>query len=257
MELTQRTDRDWEQWGKDNPYFGVITLPQYERASLTEDSLEEFFLTGERHVEHVYSVIRARVKPAFEPTRILDYGCGVGRLVVPFAKRSQTVFGIDVSPSMLRQARKNCDRFDIPSVCLESVDELDSLEPAIFDLVHSYIVLQHIPVARGERILRKLISLIAEAGVGALHLSFYADRSAFKRCVLALRQSNDLANGLVNLAQGRPFARPHMQVNCYSLNRIFEILIEEHCSKLHVEFSDHNGIHGAMLYFEKSASPLL
>jgi SAM-dependent methyltransferase len=257
MELTQRTDRDWEQWGKENPYFGVITLPKYLRENLTEDSFEEFFATGERHVERVYSVIRASVQPAFQPVRVLDYGCGVGRLIVPFAKRSQAVFGIDVSPSMLEQARKNCDKFDVPWARLERVDKLDSLKLASFDLVHSYIVLQHIPVARGERILRKLISLIAEGGVGALHFSYYADRSAFKRCVLALRQKNYLVNGLVNLAQRRPFTQAHMQMNCYSLNNIFEILIEEHCSNLHIEFSDHSGIHGAMLYFEKPVRPLL
>jgi SAM-dependent methyltransferase len=251
------TDRDWRTWGDLNPYFGVISDAKFLNANLSEDALREFFATGERHVEHVYSVIRSGIRPGFQPARVLDYGCGVGRLVVPLARRSRAVVGVDVSPAMLAQARENCKKFAVTSARLLDVDEFDSLEPCSFDLVHSFIVFQHIPVVRGELILKKLITLIAEGGIGAIHLTYSNPQPALRRAVVALRHRVKLAHSLLNVVQRRPFSNPRMQMNSYSMNRILDILMNGHCSNLRVEFSDHGGYHGAMLYFEKSPATLL
>lgn len=250
-------DRNWEGWGKQDPYYGVLCDPKFSNADLNEDLLQEFFASGERHIDHVYKTIRAKVQPAFQPDRVLDYGCGVGRLVVPLARRSHAVFGVDVSPSMLAQARENCKKFGADSACLLHIDMLNSLALASFDLVHSFIVFQHIPTARGEVILRKLIDLIADGGVGAIHLTFYDPRSALWRILRAFCPRTRLVGGLLNLIQHQPLSRPRMQVNSYSMSRIFKILFDAHCSNLYIEFSDHSGFHGAMIYFERAIRPLL
>jgi SAM-dependent methyltransferase len=245
------TDRDWEAWGDQNPYFAVLTDPKYWNVKLGGKALEDFFASGERHVDHVYEVIRSTIRQDFQPARVLDYGCGTGRLVVPFAARSQAVAGIDVSPSMLQHARENCTAFGATSARLLHLAEMDSLDVASFDLVHSVLVFQHIPVARGEALLRKLIGLIAEGGVGALQFTFSAPRSVLRRLLTPLRNRIGLLNGLINLMRGRPFSTPLMQMNCYSMNRIFEILIELNCSKVYVEFANEHSPGGAMLYFER------
>jgi SAM-dependent methyltransferase len=257
MMLANDPDRDWECWGKTDPYFGVLTDPKFLDENLNDHSFQDFFASGERHVEHVYTTIRSGMRPDFQPVRVLDYGCGVGRLVVPFASRSQEVVGVDVSPSMLQEARENCKRLGANSVSLLHANDLDSLAPASFDLIHSYIVFQHIPVARGELILRKLISLLSEGGVGAIHLTYGDTRSTFRRGMSALRRRVSLVHGLMNLAQRRRFSTPLMQMNCYSMNRIFDLLIDMHCSNLQVEFWEHRSFRGAMLYFERSLRPLL
>jgi 2-polyprenyl-3-methyl-5-hydroxy-6-metoxy-1,4-benzoquinol methylase len=257
MALANDTDLDWRTWGSTNPYFGVISHAKFLNANLSNDSLQDFFASGERHIDHIYRVIRSGIRPGFQPTRVLDYGCGVGRLVVPLARRSGAVVGVDVSPGMLAEARENCKKFAVTSARLLHINELDSLEPCSFDLVHSFIVFQHIPVPRGELILRKLITLIAEGGVGAIHITYSDTRSRLRRAVRTLRQRVNLAHGLLNVVQRRPFSSPMMQMNSYSMNRIFDILMDAHCSNLRVEFSDHIGHHGAMLYFEKSAALLL
>jgi SAM-dependent methyltransferase len=262
MILTKRQDRDWETWGKRNPYFGVIADSKFLRANLNDDSLDEFFASGEHHVEHVYRVIRANVRPDFQPVRALDYGCGVGRLVVPLAKRSQEVVGIDVSPSMLVHARENCEKFGAVSARLMHVDEMGSLAPASFDLVHCALVFQHIPTSRGELILRKLIDLLAEGGVGAIHFPYSDTRSALERGIWQLSLRIGLLHGLLNLVRHRPFSSPRMEGHTYSMNRIFDILLDSHCSSFHVEVGDmgggpHPGKHAAMLYFQKFRRPAL
>ncbi len=169
--LWNNSDKDWQTLGRVNPYYGVLSHPEFLSANLNKDSLEEFFASGERDIEGVYSFIRAHIRPDFQPVRVLDYGCGVGRLVLPLARRSRVVVGIDVSPGMLEQARENCQKYGISTAILLHVDQMDSLAPASFDLIHSVIVFQHIPVARGERILKKLIALLANGGIGALHFT--------------------------------------------------------------------------------------
>jgi SAM-dependent methyltransferase len=255
--LANDSDRDWEYWGKKDPYFGVLIDPKFLDENLNDHSVQDFFESGERHVEHIYSTIRSGARPDFQPVRVLDYGCGVGRLVVPFASRSQEVVGVDISPSMLEKARGNCKRLGADSVSLLHANELDSLAPASFDLIHSFIVFQHIPVARGELIMRKLISLISEGRVGAIHLTYSDSRSAFRRRISAMRRRVNLVHGVINLARRRRFSAPLMQMNCYSMNRVFDLLFDMHCSILQVEFWEHRSFRGAMLYFERSSKPLL
>ena len=257
MVLARDPNDDWKNWGASDPYFAVLTDTKFLNSNLNDEVLREFFDSGERHVDHVYSTVRSGMRRDFEPNRVLDYGCGVGRLVVAFARRANEVVGIDVSPGMLEETRENCRRLGAPaSVQLLHVNQLDSLTAGTFDLVHSHLVFQHIPVARGELVLRRLISLLAEGGIGVIQLTCIDSRSAPRRFVSELRKRIGLVHRLLNLVQGRPFSTPLMQMNSYSMNNIFKILIETRCSNLRVEFWEHQGIHGVVLYFEKSPQSL-
>src|SRR5580658_5668052 len=104
------TDAAWEQWGQRDPYFGVITNPKFRRAGLTAQARDEFFLSGHAHAEWLMDRIHRYIDPAFTPTSVLDFGCGVGRTLIPLAMLAKEAVGLDVSPSMLLEARKNCDR---------------------------------------------------------------------------------------------------------------------------------------------------
>ena len=53
------SDTEWQAWGEQDPYFGVLTEERYRRAKLTAESLEEFFRTGRRHVEEVLAACRS------------------------------------------------------------------------------------------------------------------------------------------------------------------------------------------------------
>src|SRR5580700_5128335 len=122
------TDTAWEEWGRRDPYFGVITNPQFRSAGIDENAKREFFASGEHHVHGVMSTIRKHIDPKFAPRTVLDFGCGVGRLLIPFAKIAEAVVGLDVSPSMLEEARRNCDEQRLHNVRLfRSDDTLSTL----------------------------------------------------------------------------------------------------------------------------------
>jgi ubiquinone/menaquinone biosynthesis C-methylase UbiE len=248
------TDRDWEIWGKENPYYGVLTDPKFLSANLSDEALHEFFGSGEQHVDHLCRLIRTRIRSDFEPRSVLDYGCGTGRIAIPFARRAQRVVGIDVSPSMLEEARKSCSRFGIERVQLLHLDEMDSLEPGSFNLIHSFVVFQHVPVARGEVLMEKLVRLLAEGGIGALHFTFSIPRGRVLQAVTTLRNHSRAFNGVLNVAKGRAFSRSHMQMNNYSMNRILEMLAQEGCSNVCVEFTGDSACRGALVLFEKCST---
>jgi SAM-dependent methyltransferase len=256
--VAQHADNDWwEKWGKENPYFGVLSNSKFLNSNLSDASIREFFSTGERLVNRVFETIESRLRPGFHPERILDYGCGTGRLLLPLSKRAGKAVGVDISPSMIEEARRNCERLGAESTSFLSVDDFWALPASSFDFVHTFIVLQHVSVPRGEQIIRKLINILADNGIGAVHVTIADRRSAFARAITRLRTRIPLFSGLVNLARGHRFGHPSMGMNTYSLNRISDILIDERCSKLSVDFSEHGSFRGAMLYFEKTPAPLL
>jgi 2-polyprenyl-3-methyl-5-hydroxy-6-metoxy-1,4-benzoquinol methylase len=65
------------------------------------------------------------------PARILDAGCGTGRLAIELARRGYTVAGIDVEPAMLDVARQKAPGLEWVLSDLATA----ALAPARFDLV--------------------------------------------------------------------------------------------------------------------------
>src|ERR1700733_2512426 len=110
------TDTAWEQWGQRDPYFGVITNPKFRIVAIDENKKREFFESGESDVHRVMTSIHKFIDPAFTPRMVLDFGCGVGRVLIPFARIAEQAVGLDVSPSMLQEARRNCDERQLSNV---------------------------------------------------------------------------------------------------------------------------------------------
>ncbi len=250
------SDRDWELFGKTDPYYAVLTAREFH-GQLSGDARAKFFASGEEHIETMLSIIRERLDPEFAPRRALDFGCGVGRLLIPLARRCDEVTGVDISSSMLAEARRNCDAAGVNNVRLIQGDDELAAVSGQFDFVHTYIVLQHIPVARGELLVRKLASLLAPGGIGMFHVPYSTGReSALKRLLYWARVHAPGAKAAVNLARGRSLTAPFMQMNAYSVTRLLDLLFNEGCRELHVRFSDHNGSRGVLLFARKSDAPV-
>jgi SAM-dependent methyltransferase len=68
------------------------------------------------------------------PGRLIDLGCGTGRLLVPFARRGYWVLGVDLSEEMLRVARAKAQAAGVRVHRLKAnLVELDCLADASFD----------------------------------------------------------------------------------------------------------------------------
>jgi SAM-dependent methyltransferase len=80
-----------------------------------------------------------------EGTRVLDVGCGVGRWSRMLAARGARVLGIDLSPTMIAEARRRADLGGVGGRCRFAVADLSELElEERFELILGVTVLQHI-----------------------------------------------------------------------------------------------------------------
>jgi SAM-dependent methyltransferase len=242
------TDWAWEQWGKRDPYFSVLTDPRYRRTEINEEAKREFFESGSGHLRLVMETIQRQIDASFHPKTALEFGCGVGRLLIPLARLADEVVGLDVSASMLAEARRNCDAYGVANVTLlRSDDELSALNGS-FDFIHSFIVLQHIPVERGRTIFANLLQHLKSGGIGAIHLTYSKARFAEFHGVAPNNGSSTRA-----LGPPRPIdADPEMQMNPYNMNAILYAMQTHGIGRFFCDFTDHGGELGVYLFFRKS-----
>ena len=151
--MLNNSDRQWESWGKKEPYRGVLKQERFKKENINSKTIDEFFKSGAKHIEDIFKNVREHLDENFVPKRSLDFGCGVGRILIPLSLLSEEVVGIDISDSMLVKASEECKKRGINNFQLLKSDDDLSLLKGKFDFIHSYIVFQHIPVKRGEKIL--------------------------------------------------------------------------------------------------------
>lgn len=240
------TDVAWEQWGRRDPYFGVITNPKFRSRELTDDGKQDFFESGRLHVDYLLHIIRKYLDPEFTPRKILDFGCGVGRTLPAFARIAEDVLGLDVSPSMLDEAERNCRVRDLQNVRLLTSDDALSATRETFDMIHSCIVFQHIPIARGRLIFQRLLSRLAPRGIGAFQFLYskaqYAEN--FGTPPPPMSEVNETRPA------PPPGADPEMQMNPYNMNEILFSIQSAGARRLYADFTDHGGELGLFIFFQ-------
>jgi 2-polyprenyl-3-methyl-5-hydroxy-6-metoxy-1,4-benzoquinol methylase len=240
------TDRDWEKFAQEDPYWAVLTHDQFKKEALTPEAIAEFFESGERRIAHVWKQIESHFTgEPFKPRRAMDFGCGVGRLLFPIARRSVAAVGVDISPSMLNLAGEKARENGLSNVeFVQSDDTLSRAKPP-FDLIHSHLVLQHIPVPRGMAIIERMVELLGDGGVGAIQITYQNLGTRHS----PLKQARSRTVRRVRKLVGKPV----MQMNEYPLADLFSLLRANGVSECHLEVDVHATIASMMLYFQKKA----
>lgn len=249
MKSEQKT---WDKLGELAPYHSVLVAEQFKPENLSAENLAAFFDSGQEHLARLMDAIH-EFRPQFKSHTAVDFGCGVGRVTVPLAKISSQVLAVDVSESMLAEARRNCAERGLDKVRFMTTAEFLCLPDKSANLVHSFIVLQHIPPASGYRLMKKLISILEEDGIGAIHLTFGDNRSRLRRGLSWIKFNVPGVAQVSNLLRGRALNYPAMQMYAYNLDRIFHMLYDHGCHRVIPQFSKHGEHLGVFLIFEKSS----
>ena len=132
--------QDWDERAQENAY-------HYIASGREEWSEEEFYASGRQSVKEIIVDDRERLYPGRElrDLRVLEIGCGAGRMTRALAELAAEVHGVDVSGEMVKRARAALEGHANAFVHHGDGAGLDAVEARDFDLAFSYIVFQHIP----------------------------------------------------------------------------------------------------------------
>lgn len=256
------TDADWQRIAASDTYFKVFSQDRYKGDALDESARREFFASGQTHIDWVLDRIHNHLDAKFAPRSALDFGCGVGRLVLPLSGICDRVVGVDVAEPMLREAHANLAAADIRNVELVKADDRLSRVDGKFDLIHSHIVFQHIPPLRGRRIIRHLLEHLTDEGFGVLHVLYSKARFGPQLEKLwpddgirnhGWRAWQELRRALRTARRRLMGRKPRAELNPYTLNPILHELQEAGVRRLHLELTDHTGSYGTVLFFQRAS----
>lgn len=221
--LYRDTDRDWQRIGAEDPFWGVVTLPEFRKHALTSQTIEVFYDSGVQHVARLNETMTHMSGQGIKARRALDFGCGTGRITHAMVRHADHVIGVDISEGMLEKARARQ---------IAGVEFRNGLNDERFDWIHSYIVFQHIPPARGMAILRDLLNRLEPGGLLTLH--FTVDR------VGPLKTANPL-RALWRLVAQRFSARGQMHMYDYNLSALIALFCQSGFQDFKLSSTDHGG----------------
>jgi SAM-dependent methyltransferase len=131
-DLRDQMRSDWDRRGAQDHRLHI--------AAGHQGSEEEFLASGEQDLAGL-------VLDGIDLERgakTLEIGCGVGRLLLPLAKRVAVVHGVDISRVMIEKSKDYAAR--VPNIFTSVTDgTLVNHPDASLDFVFSFIVFQHIP----------------------------------------------------------------------------------------------------------------
>jgi SAM-dependent methyltransferase len=133
----QHMQRFWDERAREDAFFFVDDRLQYGNPDV-----ERFFLEGEKTLDAILGELGIALKG---DEKVVEIGCGLGRITRAIAGRARHVWALDVSSEMLERARNlNAELEDVEWLhgdgrSLRPVP--DSCASACF----SHVVFQHVP----------------------------------------------------------------------------------------------------------------
>jgi len=175
IEITRhlsRMRRDWDRRARENARHYVVTGQR-------DWSDDEFYRSGQVTLEEEILNDLTNVCQGRDPKdmRVLEIGCGAGRVTRAFAGFFGEVWAVDISAEMVRQAREACAESPNAHVVRNNGKDLRAVsspwrvrlglaEPIVFDFAFSFMVFQHIPNRRIiENYLRETHRLLRPGGL--------------------------------------------------------------------------------------------
>ena len=98
------SNAEWRRWGRDDPFYGVAAWEGRQRSGSNPWTAQDFYALG----QSMWADFRRRwVAYGVDFGRVVDIGCGAGRLTKAMAADFGEVIGVDVSGGMIDVARAN------------------------------------------------------------------------------------------------------------------------------------------------------
>ena len=157
---------------RDNRAYDATTAEEYWSSRLTEtNELAAVLSYGlPEYLNAAYSRweidTTLRALPALEGLRVLDLGCGIGRLTVPLAREKARVTSFDNSAAMLATCQRHVEEAGLAEFVEYHKGSAASLPfaEASFDVVACVGVLEHLPPDIRKSAVAEMIRVLKNTG---------------------------------------------------------------------------------------------
>lgn len=166
---TKNTNNEWETLARLDPLWAILTDKNKRFGKWNED---EFFDTGKEEIDKTLSHLKKTGLFFTNHKQIaLDFGCGTGRLTRALSKHFPKVYGIDISKTMIKMAKKlNADYENCFFIKFTPKPPLIFPDNTI-DFIYSNLVLQHLPnKAAVFSVISDFIRILKSSGVAYFQL---------------------------------------------------------------------------------------
>jgi SAM-dependent methyltransferase len=145
--------------------YGVLPPASLRMATVGSTDWSTFSEIGDRTAELLVRIALHQGQPIGQATRVLDFGCGCGRVARPFLARTGALMtGCDVQPRMVDWCRKN-----LPGEWrVTQNDPPLPFEAEAFDVVYALSVFTHLPDTAARGWLAELARVTKPGGVALL-----------------------------------------------------------------------------------------
>jgi SAM-dependent methyltransferase len=151
----------WDALATDDPLWAILSSPEKKGRKWNSD---EFFKTGEDEVQQLITTLAVNDIP-FVSEAALDFGCGVGRLSQALARRFDAVYGVDISPQMIKTAVQLNQYGEKCRYFVNAEENLRIFDDGTFTFIYSNIVLQHIPSMLTRGYLQEFLRVLRPEGL--------------------------------------------------------------------------------------------
>lgn len=174
----EQVRRDWTRLGATEPLWAVCVDPAKRDGGWDDD---EFLASGRAAIDPAVARLdELGLRPG--GGRVLDFGCGAGRLSNALAAHFDSVVGVDISAPMLEEARRLDRSGGRIEFVLNERPDLSLFEDDSFDLVYTDLVLQHLPPDLAEGYVREFARVVRPGGAMVLGVPD-GERRTFKGLV--------------------------------------------------------------------------
>jgi ubiquinone/menaquinone biosynthesis C-methylase UbiE len=156
----QRLGRYWKNLAIGDRFGAILTDAH---GGYPDWRTEEFFETGKHDAARFLADLE-RIAPTAGRGRLLDFGCGVGRVTRALAEHFESVVGMDIAPAMIAQARALNGAHTRCRFVVSGRAHLRRFRTGNFDVVYSRLVLQHVPPRLVRAYIREFLRVLAPGG---------------------------------------------------------------------------------------------